>query len=205
MGELTGLLVHATWTHKYGWRFQKRPGLDMFLAQVGYPNFEVVIWTVENAMTFYPIINQMDPQNQYIMHRLFKDATHYTEGKHLKDLDHINRDLKKVIVIDWNNDTTLKHPNNTLTLQKWKGDNTDKTLIGLAQLLHAIKDSDTSDVRDVMEYYRQFEDPIEAFRENQRKLEEAVQLEEERKRKEREAGSKLSSFSGLSSFGRFRR
>ena len=33
--ELTGLLVHSNWTHKHGWRFQKRPGLDMFLSQAG--------------------------------------------------------------------------------------------------------------------------------------------------------------------------
>lgn len=33
--ELTGLLVNSNWTHKHGWRFQKRPGLDMFLSQVG--------------------------------------------------------------------------------------------------------------------------------------------------------------------------
>jgi import inner membrane translocase subunit TIM50 len=34
----------------------------------------------------------------------------------------------------------------------------------------AIRQSDVDDVRDVLEYYRQFDDPIEAFRENQRKL-----------------------------------
>ena len=33
--ELTGLMVNSNWTHKHGWRFQKRPGLDMFLSQVG--------------------------------------------------------------------------------------------------------------------------------------------------------------------------
>lgn len=203
--ELTGLLVHATWTHKYGWRFQKRPGLDMFMAQVGFPNFELVIWTVENAMTFFPIINGMDDQGQYIMYRLFKDATHYVEGHHVKDLDALNRDLGKVIVIDWDKNTTKAHPQNTLTLEKWKGDNSDRSLIGLAQLLHAIKDSDVDDVRDVLAYYGQFDDPIEAFRENQRKLQEEMQLEEERKKKERDSGSRFSTFPGMSSFGRFRR
>ncbi len=34
----------------------------------------------------------------------------------------------------------------------------------------AIKETDVEDVREVLEYYRQFDDPIEAFRENQRKL-----------------------------------
>lgn len=203
--ELTGLLVHATWTHKYGWRFQKRPGLDMFMAQVGFPNFELVIWTVENAMTFFPIINGMDPQGQHIMYRLFKDATHYVDGHHVKNLDALNRDLGKVIVIDWDKNTTKAHPQNTLTLKKWKGDNSDRSLIGLAQLLHAISDSDVDDVRDILAYYQQFEDPIEAFRENQRKLQEEMQLEEERKKKELSSGSKFSSFSGLSSLGRFRR
>ena len=51
-----------------------------------------------------------------------------------------------------------------MILQKWEGDNTDRTLIGLAQLLHEIKDSGLDDVRDVLTYYRQYEDPVSAFR-----------------------------------------
>ena len=34
----------------------------------------------------------------------------------------------------------------------------------------AIKQSDVDDVRDVLRYYKNHDDPIEAFRENQRKL-----------------------------------
>lgn len=75
--EMTGLLVNSDWSHKHGWRFQKRPGLDIFLAQIGYPNFEVVIWTVENSMTFFPITQGMDPEGRFIMYRLFRDATRW--------------------------------------------------------------------------------------------------------------------------------
>jgi len=32
-----------------GWRFKKRPGLDYFLQQVGFPVFEVVIYTHEQG------------------------------------------------------------------------------------------------------------------------------------------------------------
>ena len=46
-----------------------------------------------------------------------------------------------------------------------------QNLIGLAQLLHEIKDSGIDDVRDVLTYYRQ--------RQRQRKLEDELQLEEE--------------------------
>ena len=105
--EVTGLLVNSDWTHKHGWRFQKRPGLDIFLSQVGYPNFEVVIWTVENSMTFYPIVNGMDPENRHVMYRLFRDATRFKDGCHVKDLYSLNRDLKRVIVVDWNEKTTM--------------------------------------------------------------------------------------------------
>jgi len=202
--ELTGLLLTSNWTHKHGWRFQKRPGLDIFLAQIGYPNFEVVIWTVENSMTFFPIINGMDPNNQHIMYRLFRDATRFRNGTHTKDLYSLNRDLKKVIVVDWNQNSTQDNPENALTMKKWTGDNTDRSLIGLAQFLNEIKDSDVDDVREVLQYYKQFEDPIEAFRENQRKLEENMKIEEERKAKEKES-SRFSSFGGISSFSRFRR
>ena len=82
--------------HKHGWRFQKRPGVDMFLSQVGYPNFELVIFTTENGMTFDPIVNGLDPELQHIMYRLYRDATRYVNGHHTKDLSAINRDLKKV-------------------------------------------------------------------------------------------------------------
>merc|ERR1719264_655499 len=100
--ELTGLLVHSNWTHKHGWRFQKRPGVDIFISQIGYPEFELVVYTTENAMTFYPIVDGLDPENQYIMYRLFRDATRYVDGHHTKDLFALNRDLKKVIALDWN-------------------------------------------------------------------------------------------------------
>ena len=49
-------------------------------------------------------------------------------------------------------------------LPKWSGDNSDRSLISLAQFLQEIGSSDVDDVREVLTYYRQFDDPIEAFR-----------------------------------------
>lgn len=45
----------------------------------------------------------------------------------------------------------------------------------------AIVTADVDDVREVMMYYKQFEDPVEKFRENQRKLLEQM---EEKQREE---------------------
>jgi len=137
--ELNGLLVNSDWTHKHGWRFQKRPGVDMFLSQVGYPHFELVVYTVERGATFFPIVDGLDPQNQFIMWRLFRDATRYVNGHHTKDLKALNRDLRKVIAVDWDERSVALDKENALLLKKWEGDNSDRSLIGLAQLLQGTR------------------------------------------------------------------
>ena len=219
--EITGLLVKSDWSHKHGWRFQKRPGLDIFLNQLAYPNFEVVIWSTDSGMTFYPIVRGMDPNANLIMYQLFKDATKFKNGAHIKELNCLNRDLRRVIVVDWNKLSVQDNPDNALLLPKWNGDMEDRSLFGLAQLLQAIQESDTEDVREILQFYRQYDDPIDAFRynynqdqfrlrfivfrEKQRQMEETTRLDEELKTKEIESTKVSSSFRGFSSFSRFRR
>lgn len=46
----------------------------------------------------FPILDALDP-NGYIMYRLVRDATHFVDGHHVKSLDHLNRDLSKVMLL----------------------------------------------------------------------------------------------------------
>ena len=80
------------------------------------------------------MLDALDPTG-YIMYRLFRDATRYVDGHHVKDLDCINRDLSKVIVIDWNEKSVKSHPRNALHIKQWKGNDDDRTLVDLALLL----------------------------------------------------------------------
>ena len=84
------------------------------------------------------------------------------EGIHVKDLDRINRDLRKVqlaieenyisyedqklwklltyfvsqtIIIDWNDKAVEDHRMNAIVLPKWKGNDDDRTLFDLVALL----------------------------------------------------------------------
>lgn len=52
-------------------------------------------------------------------------------------------------------------------------------------LFSALLTADVDDVREVMSYYKQFADPIEAFRDNQRKLLE--QMEEKQREEQQKA------------------
>lgn len=45
--EMSGVLLHPEWAYNTGWRYKKRPGLDYFIKEVGYPVYEVVIYTKE--------------------------------------------------------------------------------------------------------------------------------------------------------------
>lgn len=108
--EFTDVLVHPDWTYKTGWRFKKRPGnvyffryykliasitgIDHFLESLG-STFEIVVYTAEQGMTVFPIVEALDPKN-IISYKLVRDATNFIDGKHIKDLDRLNRDLSKV-------------------------------------------------------------------------------------------------------------
>ncbi|CAH2269394.1 jg16420 [Pararge aegeria aegeria] len=89
---------------------------------------------------------------------------------------------EKVIVVDWNKQATQYQPDNALVLNKWKGDDDDTALLDLANLLQTIAMSNVKDVRDVLRYYSQYDDPIAAFRDNQRRLMEQM-AERERENK----------------------
>lgn len=178
--EMKDVLVHPDWTYQTGWRFKKRPGVDHFLEQLAR-NFEIVVYTADQGMTVFPILDALDP-NGFIMYRLVRDATHFVDGHHVKNLDNLNRDLNKVIVIDWDPNSTKLHPENTFNIARWTGNDDDATLFDLVAFLKTIATADVQDVREVITYYRQFENPLATFRENQQK---AIQMEEERAREEK--------------------
>lgn len=94
----------------------------------------------------------------------------YVDGVRVKDLNYLNRPLSRVIHIDWNPDACKYNSENCLVLKKWKGDDEDKCLFDLAQFLRAIATQEVDDVRDVISHYKQFSDPLEAFKEKQRQL-----------------------------------
>ncbi|XP_039960620.1 mitochondrial import inner membrane translocase subunit TIM50-C-like isoform X1 [Bactrocera tryoni] len=174
--EMKDVLVHPDWTYQTGWRFKKRPGVDHFLQECS-KHFEIVVFTAEQGMTVFPILDALDP-NGYIMYRLVRDATHFVDGHHVKNLDNLNRDLRKVIVVDWDQNATKLHPDNTFNIARWLGNDDDSQLLDLISFLKTLASAEVEDVRDVLHYYRQFDDPIAQFRENQRLLLEQMQEKE---------------------------
>lgn len=194
--ELKDVLVHPEYDRKSGWRFRKRPGVDAFLNQLGPPLFEVVIYTHEAGFSASPVVDGLDP-NGMIMYRLFRDATRYYEGTHVKDLSALNRDLSKVIMIDCDEKAASENSRNAIVLKKWEGDPSDRTLFDLIPFLQTIATSNVEDIRAVLDFYRQEDDILEAFKRNQERLREA---EEARRNQQNQKHGGTSTWSGI--FGR---
>jgi mitochondrial import inner membrane translocase subunit TIM50 len=135
--EMKDVLVHPDWTYQTGWRFKKRPGVDYFLENLAR-HYEIVVYTADQGMTVFPILDALDP-NGFIMYRLVRDATHFVDGHHVKNLANLNRDLEKVIVVDWDPNSTKLQPENTFNIPRWSGNDDDTTLFDLVAFLKSKK------------------------------------------------------------------
>ncbi|GJQ11434.1 hypothetical protein GpartN1_g3225.t1 [Galdieria partita] len=168
--DLDETLVHSTWSRATGWKTAKRPGVDAFLAYMS-SFYEIVVYT--SAMPGYgePILEKLDP-NGYISHRLYRDATKYEKGVHLKDLSKLNRDLARTIIIDDDANCFRLQPDNGIRVPAFTGDVNDRYLLDLIPFLEYIVREDVLDVRPVIASYRGLDIPLEFAKRQQLRTQE---------------------------------
>lgn len=151
--DLEDLLVHSTWDRQHGWRTAKRPGVDYFL---GYLSqfYEIVLFTSQPVyvsccvlcacgsffpdrlpQTALPVAEKLDPFTLYLPYKLFRESTRYIDGKVVKDLEYLNRDLSKVVMLDTNSDHSALQPDNAIVIQPWDGSRGDKGLVEMIPFL----------------------------------------------------------------------
>ncbi|EGO00630.1 hypothetical protein SERLA73DRAFT_178488 [Serpula lacrymans var. lacrymans S7.3] len=158
--SMDDLLITSTWDRQHGWRTAKRPGVDYFLAYLSQ-FYEVVIFTTQHHYTALPIIEKLDPYNFFINYKLFREATRSVNGKIVKDLSYLNRDLSKVILLDTHEEHVSSHPENAIILPKWIGDHRDRGLVAMIPFLESIGIYKPQDVRPILEAYHGKDIPIE--------------------------------------------
>eukprot|EP00882_Tetradesmus_deserticola_P005763 GHRQ01006068.1.p1 GENE.GHRQ01006068.1~~GHRQ01006068.1.p1 ORF type:complete len:386 (+),score=200.55 GHRQ01006068.1:271-1428(+) len=160
--DLEGVLVHKEWSRAKGWQVLKRPGAEAFLLEMGR-RYEVVIYTDEAAMYADPVINKIDP-HRAVPYKLYKQDTQYHNGKHVRDLSKLNRDLSQVLFISADPHAYSFQPENTLKLRAWDHSSFDTTLLDLIPFLQMVQEVAVDDVRDVVRSYDGEEDVAAAFK-----------------------------------------
>ena len=113
------------------------------------------------------ICESLDPQYQMIVGRLGRESTLLKNGKYIKDLSYLNRDLKQVVYIDFTDETAEFHKDNVILLPRWDGSNfDDRELYDLIPFLENLGEARNVDVRaEIKKYGREGTGP--KFREMQ--------------------------------------
>ncbi|KAI6659248.1 Mitochondrial import inner membrane translocase subunit TIM50-A-like [Oopsacas minuta] len=167
--EIKDLIIHPSHEVLRGWNFQKRPGVHAFLRELSQ-DYEIIVYSSEVPQNAEPIIQGLDPYGM-IGYRLYRGDTKYMKGQHVKDLDCLNRDLSKLVILDTSKSAFQLHPNNGLALTPWKGDIRDRTLLDLIPFLKSIVDMKIDDVRTVIPQYSELGDNfLETFKKRKEEL-----------------------------------
>lgn len=166
--DLDNVLIHSDWTRGRGWRTFKRPGADEFIKDLAQ-YFELVVYTSQLPTYADPILDRLDPQRM-IQYRLYRDSTNYVDGKHVRDLSKLNRDLRQVLMITADTDAYSLQPENAIKLKKWKtNEKEDTTLLDMLPFLEAIVRTNVPDVRAVVKSYEGQDIPT-AFKQRMSKV-----------------------------------
>lgn len=174
-----GTLVCCVWTRHGGWVVRKRPGVDKFLEQCQKAGYEVILFSSKSQMDVGDFVGDLDPFG-ITRTRLFKDSCNFKEGRHVKDLTRLQRDLKSVVMIDHQgHDTALLQPNNCINISEFTDNPSDRELIKIMALLEDMQKFNVYDVREVVKKYN--DNPnVDHFKEEKGRADEAQrQLDED--------------------------
>ncbi|KRX02078.1 HAD-like domain [Pseudocohnilembus persalinus] len=127
-----------------------RPGVKHFLEEVS-KFYEVIIFTAGTVAYADPILDKMDPKRKLISCRLYK---HHCEQNPIsqsliKDLNKLNRDLNKTIIVDNLRQNFALHPQNGIHIPDFVGDPNDNCLQQLQIELVNIVQRKVQDVREI--------------------------------------------------------
>ena len=118
----------------FGCYFLVRPGVIDFLKEVS-KYYEIIIFTSSPKSYADNILNKIDISGNLISHRLYRNHVVFENGKSVKNLNKLGRDLTKTIFID-NLRTNAKYNlNNLCSITTWISDIFDDKLIKLKDKL----------------------------------------------------------------------
>ncbi|KAH7568718.1 hypothetical protein ACOSP7_011746 [Xanthoceras sorbifolium] len=107
----------------------KRPGVDAFLESIS-EKYEVVVFTAGLKEYASLVLDRLDKKG-LISHRLYRDSCKQFDGKFVKDLSEVGRDLKKAVIVDDNPNAYHFQPENAIPVKPFTGDNCDVELLKL--------------------------------------------------------------------------
>jgi len=138
-----------------------RPHLRTFLKQVSQW-FEVIVFTASQKVYADKLLNILDPNNEFIQHRVFRDSCVCINGNYLKDLHILGRDLKTTAIVDNSVQAFGYQINNGIPIESWFDDENDSELLSLLSFLKNLKDV-KDDVRPLIKSTFKLEEFVQSL------------------------------------------
>jgi CTD small phosphatase-like protein 2 len=126
---------------------RKRPYLDYFLETVA-KTFEVVVFTASQKVYADVLLDQIDPHNKFIDHRLFREACLLVQGNYLKDLEVLGRNANKTVLVDNSPHAYGYQIDQGIPIESWYDDDNDTELLKLIGFLRRL--TDVEDVKPIV-------------------------------------------------------
>ncbi|KAE8674236.1 putative Aquaporin NIP1.1 [Hibiscus syriacus] len=117
----------------------KRPGVDFFLEEI----------SKEYASQ---VLDKLDPEGRFISHRLYRYSCKEVNGKFVKDLSEMGRNLGRLVIVDDNPNAYSLQPENAVPIRPFVDDSEDRELEKLLQFFEWSKRFEDMRVA-VMQYY----------------------------------------------------
>ncbi|KNA17510.1 hypothetical protein SOVF_079280 [Spinacia oleracea] len=127
----------------------KRPGVDEFLQYLS-EKFEIVVFTA-GLRDYASLVLDVLDKNRVINHRLYRDSCRELDGKYVKDLAQMGRDLWKVAIIDDNPNSYAFQPENAIQIKPFTDDLQDNELSKLSRFFEVC--DGVKDIRDAVKLF----------------------------------------------------
>ncbi len=158
-------MYHKGYKAGEGIMISLRPGFKKFIKQMSQ-KYEIVVYSREDTVFLESVIKNVDPNSMYFRYYFGNQFLILTKNGLQKDLGLLNRDLDKIVVLDFKNDKYLNNNNNVLYMKEYTGEEEDDSLRKACSILSYMANPKVKDVRKVIDRFGGFEEGIDKFYSN---------------------------------------
>lgn len=127
----------------------KRPFVDELLEFLS-KDFEIVVFTAGIEEYASKVLDRLDTK-AVISHRLYRDSCREVDGKFVKDLSELGREMSRVVIVDDNPNSYVFQPQNAIPIIPFVDDLED---VELKRLINFFKQLDgVDDTREAVKVY----------------------------------------------------
>jgi import inner membrane translocase subunit TIM50 len=151
-------LVHFDWNRYEGWRDHVRTDVQSVLENAVKNGWEVVLFSSKPQLEYQDYVQgphaRLDPYG-FIKYKLWHEQTDSERLHFCKNLNRLNRDLSRVVVVDWQADSYCNNHENIIKIDRF--DSTakvaDHKLSEIGTILKKMSEYNTHDVRPYISAY----------------------------------------------------